>query len=194
MNAAFRVRVVFASIAFACVVAFAGDDKPKTPTSTYSRFYVVRHAEKPDADDADSSGLTKEGEERAKDLATALAGENIDTIFVSTTKRTHQTAESTRRLFPNAALVEFDKRDEAGLVAALKKVENGHAVLVVWRHTELADVVNSVLAQATANDTPPVAKIAEDEYDHLYVVSRHAFLGRVATRLEHEHYGAKSHR
>ncbi len=154
-----------------------------------TRYYIVRHGEK--SDDADDSGLKRpEGFDRARALADALAAEHIDRVFVSDRRRMQETAEPIERALHLQHEV-FRKADTAGLIAKLNSVDGGN-VLVVWRHSEIADVVNALLGAATDSPAEKIDPLAEWEYDKMFVVTKSVEQGKTSTHLERRRFGAES--
>jgi phosphohistidine phosphatase SixA len=182
------LRGVVLLVLATCFVAY-GDEKK--PTNTYTHYYVVRHAERQSQDD--DADLSDAGRVRAQALADALANERIERIFVSDKKRTKATAAKTAEEFkvePTAVA----KKDTAGLIARLKEI-SGENVLVVRHHEELDGIVNELLRTATdktATSSEEIKPVADTEYDDLFVVTKHEFLGKVSTHLERWKYGATS--
>jgi phosphohistidine phosphatase SixA len=131
--------------------------------------YVVRHAERADAappgqrmmSGADPA-LSQIGEARAKRLAAVLRDAGVTRIFTTEYRRTRQTAEP----IAAAASVEIavvPARDLAGLLQKL--AEAAGPALVVGHSNTVPDILKSL------GVSEPI-RIADDEYDRLFVVVR----------------------
>jgi broad specificity phosphatase PhoE len=130
--------------------------------------FVVRHAERADTASGGSPmmaadpDLSDAGRARAQTLAGMLKDAQIGAIFVTPYKRTQQTAAPlAQALGVQAAAV--DARDLAGLIDKVKAASRN--VLVVGHSNTVPDV----LARLGIADAP---KIADDEYDNLFIVVR----------------------
>jgi len=152
---------VFVATMLACLVVPVAADAQKL-------VLLVRHAERADGGAASPSmtspadpPLSAAGEARAQRLATMLADAGITAIFVTEFKRTQDTAK------PLAARLNLSPQvsasgDAAALVAKIK-AEHSRGVVLIVGHS------NTVPALIKAYGGPDV-KIADPEYDNLFVV------------------------
>ena len=130
--------------------------------------FVVRHAERADtvaggsptmASDPD---LSEAGRARAQSLATALKDAKITAIFVTPYKRTQQTAEPLAKALGLQATA-IDPKEAAGMIEKVKAASGN--VLIVGHSNTVPDI----LTRLGVTDAP---KLADDEYDNLFVVVR----------------------
>lgn len=144
-------------------VAADGMDDAATVTTVI----VVRHAEKRDSDDPDPA-LNEAGQARARALAAALSGVELDAVFATQYRRTRTTAEPaaeangvTVRTVP----VNSDNLGSYGdrLRQLILGEHRGGVVLVVGHSNTVPGIV-----QAFAGET--VAPLSESSYDRLFVV------------------------
>lgn len=130
--------------------------------------FVVRHAERADAvaggspTMASDPDLSDAGRARAQSLATALKDAKITAIFVTPYKRTQQTAEPLAKAL-GLQVTAIDPKDAAGLIEKVKAASGN--VLIVGHSNTVPDI----LTRLGATDAP---KLADDEYDNLFVVVR----------------------
>ena len=130
--------------------------------------FVVRHAERADtaaggsptmASDPD---LSEAGRARAQSLANALKDAKITAIFATPYKRTQQTAEPLAKAL-GLQVTTIDPNDAAGLIEKAKAASGN--VLIVGHSNTVPDL----LTRLGIADAP---KLADDEYDNLFVVVR----------------------
>ena len=130
--------------------------------------FVVRHAERADTTAGGSPtmatdpDLSEAGRARAQSLATALKDAKITAIFVTPYKRTQQTAEPLAKAL-GLQVVAIDPKDAAGLIEKAKAASGN--VLIVGHSNTVPDI----LTRLGVTDAP---KLADDEYDNLFVVVR----------------------
>jgi broad specificity phosphatase PhoE len=128
--------------------------------------FIVRHAERADAAAPQMQGqadppLSSAGEARAKKLAGMLADTGIKAIFVTEYRRTQDTAGPlAAKLGLNAERV--PARDTQALIAKLQSEHAGDIVFIVGHSNTVPDVIKSLGG--------PDVKIADDEYDNLFIV------------------------
>lgn len=149
------------------------------PASSAVTVFLTRHAERAGGGGAMASDdpLSPAGRERAELLARMLADAPIQAIFVTEYKRTQETAAPLARklgVVPKA----IRSSDTAALVTAIRALTSG-AALVAGHSNTLPDIV-------TALGGPAIPKIAEDEYDNLYILT---LSGKDVTVIR-AHYGA----
>lgn len=122
---------------------------------------LVRHAEKVDA--SDDPELSPAGRARAAALARALRDVPIAAVFTSQFRRTAETVAAVCRARGIAAKV-VPAADSKALVAELKRGNAGGAVLVCGHSNTVPEIL-----QGLGIASPP--KIADDEFDRLFVVT-----------------------
>jgi phosphohistidine phosphatase SixA len=153
----------FVFIAF-LLCQFAAAQTPHT-------IFLVRHAEKA-ASPADDPALSPAGEKRAACLAKMLQESGIKQIYVTDTKRTQQTAAPLAAALKLTPTV-IPAKDPNSLISKLTYSSLGNVLVVGHSNT-----LPFVLARLKAGDV----KIAEDEYDRMFVLSMvEATAGSVAT-------------
>jgi broad specificity phosphatase PhoE len=119
--------------------------------------FLVRHAEKAAGDDP---ALTPEGAARAQRLAELLAGEGIERVFATDTRRARETAAPLATRL-GLTIESYDPRELAELAATLR--EAGRSVLVVGHSNTTGEFAD--LLGGEAGDP-----IDDAEYDRLYRV------------------------
>jgi broad specificity phosphatase PhoE len=130
--------------------------------------FVVRHAERADTVSGGSPmmaadpDLSDAGRARAQTLAGLLKDAQISAIFVTPYKRTQQTAAPLAQALGIQATA-VDARDLAGLIDRVKAASGN--VLVVGH----SNTVPEVLTRLGITGAP---KLADDEYDNLFIVVR----------------------
>jgi phosphohistidine phosphatase SixA len=141
--------------------------------------FLTRHAERAGGGGAmaNDDPLSPAGRERADLLARMLADAGIIKIFVTEYKRTQETAAPLARKL-NVVPTQIAGSNHAALAAAIRAVNSG-AVLVSGHSNTLPDII-------TALGGPAIPKIAEDEFDNLYILT---ISGKDIT-LTRLHYGA----
>ncbi|HEX8644078.1 MAG TPA: phosphoglycerate mutase family protein [Allosphingosinicella sp.] len=125
------MKAGFAAAALAALAACAMGDRPAPDPS----FFVIRHLHK---DVGQDPGLTAQGLECARRLATMLEGRGVTAVYVSTTRRARETGAP----FAAAAGIsaqEYAPADIAGL-AARAQTEAG-SVLIVGHSNTVPDIV-----------------------------------------------------
>lgn len=135
------------------------------PAAAQQAIFVVRHAERADASTGGSPmmvgdpDLSDAGKARAQALAATLKDAKITTIYTTQYKRTRQTAE------PLAKALGIQPTVVAAndMPALIEKLKGGGNALVVGH----SNTIGQVVAQLGAGD--PI-KVADDEYDNLFVV------------------------
>jgi phosphohistidine phosphatase SixA len=125
--------------------------------------YLVRHAEKDLSNPGDKNPpLTEQGKIRAQHLAEKLKKEKIEAIYSTKFDRTMSTVKPLSEQ-KKLAINEYYGVDYESLK---KMVEaNKGKTLVICGHSDnLIPIIKSL------GSTPPVEKIADDEYDNLFKV------------------------
>lgn len=139
--------------------------------------FAVRHAEKGGASGEKDPPLSAAGAARARTLAQVLADVKLDAIYVSPYRRTQQTAAPVAQAKALTPVV----LNPDSVAAHLVERQRGKTSLVVGH----SNTVPALLAALGAADS---VRIADTEYDHLFILVRHG--ERVV--LQHLHYGAPS--
>lgn len=113
--------------------------RPRKPH--VSRFIFVRHCEKTSAES--DPALTREGEERAKALVTALEKEPVDAIYATPFKRTKLTVQplaEQRHLDVNI----IEDKDEKKFVQHLTQAHKNQSVVVASHINVIPDLVKNL--------------------------------------------------
>jgi phosphohistidine phosphatase SixA len=151
-------------LALGCtVLAFPVEAAPET--SSVSVVYVVRHAERADDGGMVASkdpDLSAEGHARARRLATMLRDAGITRIFTTEYRRSRQTAEP----LVSSTGPEVETLPAKDIVALIERIAaHAEPLLVVGHSNTVPDIL-----QALGVGTP--IRMADDEYDNLFVVVR----------------------
>ena len=149
-----------------------------TYTSKPTTIFIVRHADRLGAQDA----LNPLGFERAGELKRVLENADIEAIYVSQYNRTHQTADSLA-IALNLAKIQYDAGNIHALADSINKNHFGKTILVVGHSNTVSQTI------AALDTIPNFATIPEDQYDNMYIVTRHSKTGNKVTKLK---YGAKT--
>lgn len=181
-----RRRMLFGALALAGLTAVGcgpscSCDAPQ-PEPADVTVYIVRHAEKevmpddaPEAERKDPP-LSREGQLRAMGLAEDLPVRELDAVYVTKTKRSHDTASAVMAV-TGIEPIFYPPKDVDGLVARLRK-RHGEAVLVVGHSNTIPPLLGGL------GVAEPV-EIPEDQYGDLWVVT----VGASGTKLEARRYG-----
>lgn len=138
-------------------------------TDASTTIILVRHAEKADDEAADPS-LSAAGQARAEALQEALQHRPIDTVYTTQLQRTALTAAPVIDAHQPEVKEHIVTRGNipyhvASLADTLRTQHAGETVLVVGHS-------NTIPALVEALSGHPVAPLAEDQYDRLYLVRR----------------------
>lgn len=125
---------------------------------------LVRHAERA-AEPAGDPVLTPAGQQRARDLAAALAGAGVSSIITTHLQRTQLTAKPLGdAIGQTPVIVRAGGRGHADSVAAaVMRRPAGETVLVVGHS-------NTVPAIIAALGGPKMPDLCDAEYSHLYIM------------------------
>ncbi|WP_046242626.1 phosphoglycerate mutase family protein [Hymenobacter terrenus] len=164
-------RVPFRLFLLAGLAAFASNftahaqaqpvkTKAKLPETTV---YLVRHAEKDTTANPADPALSPVGQVRAQALSQLLARRRPAALFTTDTKRTRAT------LAPLVAATNvepqvYDPKETTALAVRILKEYVGKTVVIVGHSNTLLPLIESL------GGTPPVDKIADNEYDYLFTV------------------------
>ena len=134
---------------------------------------LSRHAEKAATPPKDPP-LTEAGKKRAELLASMLADSGVDAIYVTEFQRTQQTAAPLAdRVHVKPTVVS----DTQQLIAAIRARKSG-VVVVVGHSNTLPEIIAALGG--------PTVKIADTEYDNLFVLT----VGATQSSLLRMHYGS----
>lgn len=131
------------------------------PAFAQATVIVVRHGEK--ADDSKDPGLSLAGEARAARLASLLARSGLRAIYTTQYRRTQLQAQPLARI-TGIVPTTFPAGDGAGLIKLLLAHGPGEVVLVVGHS-------NTVPAIVKALGVKEEVKVADDEFDSLFIVT-----------------------
>lgn len=158
-----------------CVIACLAVLVMSVPAFSQVTVIFSRHAEKAAAPPKDPP-LTPAGERRAKVLASMLADSGVDQIFVTELQRTQQTAAPlAARVHVKPTIIPADDTD--ALVKAIRERKSG-VVVVVGHSNKLPGIIAALGG--------PAVKIAETDYDNLFVLT----VGATQSSLLRLHYGS----
>lgn len=150
---------------------------PRPASTTITTVYVVRHAEKLNAD-ADTP-LSPAGEQRAAALAERLSTAGVQRVYATTYQRTRQTVA----VVAEQQQLEVEVMDAGAtdaLVARIKAEDLGRVVLVAGHSNTVPAIVEALSGTA-------VEPIPEERFDRLFKVKLVA--GGTAT-VDELRYGA----
>ena len=150
------------------ILAVIGCLATAVPALAPQTVFLVRHAERADTAPggkptmAADPDLSEAGRVRAASLADMLEDANVTAIFTTKYKRTQQTAAPLAKVLGIRPTV-LDSNDAAALLQAIAATKGN--VLVVGHSNTVPAIIEGL------GITSPVA-IADDEYDHLFVLTR----------------------
>lgn len=152
-----------------------------TAAAQPSTVIVVRHAER-GTEPANDPMLTPEGQQRALDLATALAGANVSSIITTHLQRTQLTAKPLGDAIGQSPIVvrAGGPAHADSVAAAVMRRPAGEVVLVVGHS-------NTVPAIIAALGGPKMPDLCDGQYSNLFVIELKA---GGAPRLIKAKYGA----
>ncbi len=130
------------------------------PAEAQTAVFLVRHAER--ADQSEDADLSREGLTRAARLARLLEDAGITAIYTSERRRTIKTAQPLAREIDVTPRT-MPARDTKALI---KRIRGEHAtdkVLIVGHSNTVPDILE-------AFGHPQPVKIADDEYDNLFLL------------------------
>jgi broad specificity phosphatase PhoE len=151
-----RLALSLATLLALAAVPGSASDPAEPPTGPELAF-LVRHAEK---DPGDDPGLSAAGSARALRLAELLAGQSIERVYVTATRRARDTAAPLAARFGLPVEI-YDPKKLAELATTLR--ERKETVLVVG-HSNTTDELAVLLGGESAGPMP------DEEYDRLYRV------------------------
>jgi len=172
------------ALALAVLVAAPGVALPQRAAAQTTTVILVRHAEKMTTPGDPNPKLTPAGEQRARDLVTALGRRRVNAVITTDLERTRLTGRPTAERFhltPEEVQVSGDVLVHAAAVAdAIRSRHRGQTVLVVG-HSNTVPKIIAALGGSTLGD------ICDTAYSNLFtlVIPR-----RGTPRLAHTHYGA----
>ena len=175
------VRFTFARFLAMVVVAIGLLSGAATASAQPSVVILVRHAERAKTP-PDDPGLTPEGMQRARDLATVLAGTHVGVIVTTQLKRTQLTAAPiAEKTGAKSIIVPTGTREvhADSVAAAVRRVAAGEAVLVVGHS-------NTIPAIIAALGGPQLPDLCDAQYSNLFVL---VFSGTAPPRFIQSGYG-----
>lgn len=144
-----------------CVVAIVVTLVASLPVCAQVTVILTRHAEKAATPPQDPP-LSSAGEKRAKLLASMLADAGVNAIYVTEYQRTQQTAAPLAARDHLKPIV-IPAADMDTLVKAVRARQTG--VVVIVSHSNTLPALIAALGGAAV-------KIADNEYDNLFVLTR----------------------
>ncbi len=155
------ILVLVAGILLSCQMAPQQSSDAKTETT----IFVVRHAEKADADPTDQDpALAPEGEVRAQELVKYMKGKKIDAIFSTPYKRTQSTVQPLAE--QNGLTVQtYNPKDNAALKAQVMQNYTGKTVVIAGHSNTILPIVEAFGA------TKPFDAVADSKYDHIFKIT-----------------------
>jgi phosphohistidine phosphatase SixA len=150
------------------------------PEAAEVTVYVVRHGEKQSPGDVpmekEDPPLSAEGQMRAMGLVEDIPVSELDAIYVTRTKRAHDTASAVVAV-TGIEPIYYPPRDVEGLVARVRK-RHGEKVLIVGHSNTIPPLLQGLGVQE------PI-EIPEDQYGDLWVVT----VAASGTTLETRRFG-----
>ncbi|MBO6503912.1 MAG: histidine phosphatase family protein [Kordiimonadaceae bacterium] len=136
---------------------------PFTVAAQEAAIYLVRHAEKQADSDPE---LTEYGYSRAAALAAIMKDVSLAKVYSTDTRRTRQTAQPTAEQ-KELGIEIYDPRAFSQFAETLKTefLSSGKSILVVGHSN-----TTPYLATLLTGDSFP--ELREDQYDHLYVLTK----------------------
>ena len=128
-------------------------------------YYVVRHAEKADADGSMMTSdvpLTGAGENRAQRIMQLLKNKKIGEVYSTNTIRTKSTAKPTADYF-GLPIQMYGPRPDSAFIQLLKSKKKN--ILVVGHSNTVDDIVNGL-----CNEKKVAGDLDDSEYNKLFVV------------------------
>ena len=144
-----------------------------------STVYIVRHAEK--INEADSSGLTAVGLERAQALADRLADEQISRILTTPYRRTQETARPLSQQL-NLPIESYPAKPVGAVVELIQKTK-GKNILVVGHSNTILEIAQGL------GTKPTKTKIESADHDNLLIVTIKDGIFGKSVSLQEETYG-----
>lgn len=144
--------------------------------------WLVRHAEK-EAEPADDPGLTKQGQQRAKDLMQTLKHEKIFGVYVTPLKRTGLTAKPIIEKYILVPQV-YNTTDYKGFANKVLHDYYGKNVLIVGHSNTIIPII------VAFGGSRPFSTLADDDYDMLFKLT---LKNGSKPELEISYYGASHH-
>ena len=153
----------FAAVAALVLIAGAAHAQPST-------IILVRHAEKAPTPAVDPP-LTSVGQQRARDLATALADAHVSTILATQFQRTQATARPLAELVGQTMIIvpaTTDPDAHAEAVAAKARSAPAGSIVLIVGHSNTVPLIISALGG------PKMEELCDREYSDLFVLEMSA--------------------
>lgn len=125
-------------------------------------YIVLRHAEKAIDDPRDPS-LTAEGEQRAQQIADALAGRELVAVYSSDYRRTRETAAASARRADLTTTL-YDARQPAAAFAQQLEDEHSDGVVLIVGHSNTVPAIVAALCDCAIDE------IDESDYGNWFEV------------------------
>lgn len=134
-------------------------------TQAQTTVWIVRHAEKDSKNPTDPDpGLSPDGQDRAKDLASLLQPKRVLAVYSTPFKRSRQTAQPTA--YGHGITVQtYDPADPGALVSSVLRQHKGGGVLIVANSNTVLELVEAFGIRR------PIPALSEDDYDYIFSVT-----------------------
>ena len=157
-----RILLVFSFILISCSGKSQKNsdqliDENPTENTTY---ILVRHAEK--ESQANDATLTKEGVQRANNLANFLESYEIDFVYSTNVLRTEQTAKPTAEK-NNLSVINYTPGNL--YTEDFKEKTKGKSTLIVGHSNTIPDLVNKIIGKNKYSD------IDESDFNNIYIIN-----------------------
>ena len=157
------VLVFIAGILWSCQQTPAvSPTTSNTQNAPQTIVYVVRHAEKLTTDPGDQDpGLSPEGEERAKALATYLDGQKVGALYATKYKRTRATLQPLADAH-NLTINTYEAHDFETLKRNILQNHAGKTIVVSGHSNTIVPIAEAFGVQK------PFAEVPDSKYDHIF--------------------------
>ena len=125
--------------------------------------WLVRHAEK-ESTPGDDPGLSKQGQQRAKDLEKTLKHQNIAGIYITPFQRTALTAKPTAARFTTVPQV-YNTTDYKSFALKIFQYYTGQNVLIVGHSNTIIPIITAICGERPFNE------LADDDDDLLFKIT-----------------------
>ncbi len=134
-------------------------------THAQTTVWIVRHAEKDLKNPSDPDpGLSLDGQDRAKDLASLLRPNRLLAVYATPFKRNMQTAQPTA--YGHGLTVKtYDPNDPAALVSSVLREYKSGGVMIVGHSNTILELVEAFGIKR------PIPVVSEDYYDYVFKIT-----------------------
>jgi len=134
-------------------------------THAQTTVWIVRHAEKDLKNSSDPDpGLSLDGQDRAKDLASLLRPNRLLAVYATPFRRSMQTAQPTA--YGHGLIVQtYDPNDPADLVSSVLRKYKSGGVVIVGHSNTILELVEAFGIKR------PIPEVSEDHYDYVFKVT-----------------------